>query len=398
MKISKILISFSILISVACLFFFQNCARSHFVDPDPKFSAMMRLQCRTCHDESGTGLKCADTNAACDYESCASGFQMSEKTCIPVTCLAGAVASCQVLHGEGRATCQSNQLAYGACLAISCEAGFKLQEGGCVAVPIATCAASSHRDCSTDSTYGSETCNEQGSGYEACIFNSCKPGFNKDQSNNCVPNICDPVAITPCTAGVGAGFQTCNSQGSGWGACALNGCQSGYNLIDGVCVTRLCTPNEQSVCLFDHGTGLKICNNDGTNYGSCSLVSCETGFSIVDGQCIQQKCTPAAATTCQAEGGSGLKYCYQNGQGFGPCGVTTCDVGFKLKNSLCVSEDSCETGETFACTGQNGSGFRNCKDNHKIGPCVMTKCNSGFELVNQGGSPACKNISNGNNK
>lgn len=396
MKNYKVLIA--ILLAAIVVIVFQNCARSHFNDPDPVYSALVRRQCQVCEDGTGSGLKCADTNGACVYESCVSGFQLESKACVPVVCEAGTIASCALSHGEGRMTCQPRGDGYATCVAISCDVGFQIQNEACVAVATAVCVPDSHRDCSSASTYGTETCNAQGSGYDSCVLGACKPGYNLDATDICVANVCDSNTVTPCTAGAGVGFQTCNSQGSAWGACSLNGCQPGYNLIQGVCVTRVCAPNEESVCLFDHGTGTKTCNADGTNYGPCSLVSCETGFSVIDGQCIQQKCVPETTTSCQSEGGSGLKYCYQNGQGYGPCEVTTCDPGFKLKNNQCVSENSCETGETFACTGQNGSGFRSCQNNHSIGPCMMTRCNANFELVNQGGSPACKATSNGKNE
>lgn len=398
MKVSKIAISTVLLTIVSGLFVFQNCARTHYNDPDPAYSSFVRRQCQLCNDGTGAGLKCADTGDACVYESCVSGFELSSKACVPVACEAGAIATCPVPHGEGRMTCETNGKGYGECVALTCDVGFQLQDGACVAVSTAVCEAGTHRDCSTTSTFGTETCNSTGSGYEACVLDACKPGYNKDQSETCVANVCDSNLVTPCTSGAGVGFQTCNSQGSGWGVCVLNGCQPGYNLIDGVCVTQVCTPNEESVCSFDHGTGVKVCGGDGMAYGSCTLVSCETGYTAIDGQCIQQKCVPASATTCQAEGGTGVKYCYQNGQGYGPCGVTTCDPGFKMKNGQCVAENSCDDGETFACTGQNGSGFRACKNDHTIGPCVMTQCNEGFELVTQGNSPACKAIGKGQGK
>lgn len=392
MKTSKVLISILLFAAVAGALVFQNCARSHYNDPDPNYSDLVRRQCQVCDDGTGSGLKCADTNGACVYESCNSGFQISAKTCVPVLCRAGAVASCVVPHGEGRKTCQSDNNGYDACQAISCEVGFQLQDGACVAVVVAVCELGLHRDCSTASTNGTETCNTDGSAYNACVFDSCKPGYNKDHTPECVANVCNPTTITPCTSGVGMGFQTCNSQGSAWGSCELNGCQSGYTLTEGVCVTQICSPNEESVCSFDHGTGTKLCNTDGSSYGACTLVGCNSGYTMINGQCVQQACVPGSSISCHGESGTGLKTCNSDGQAYGSCVIKECDSEFKLYKGQCVSKNLCESDENFSCTGENGSGLRECKGGHQIGPCVMHHCNDGFELVNQGNSPACKKI------
>jgi hypothetical protein len=380
---------------------FQNCAKAKFTDPDTVHSAFALGICRHCSDEFGTGTTCRVNQVgafeACHYESCRSGFQLVEDRCEPVVCEAGAIANCEIPYGEGRMICNEDNKGYGPCVPTTCEAGYTLAEGTCTAdAPNPVCTPGTPIDCSTESTEGTQACNSNGSGYDECVLGDCQPGYYKLAGGECQINACGPNTITPCSHGSAQGFQTCDTHGSGWGACVINGCQPGFKLIDGVCVVKVCTPGEESVCEFAHGSGVKICNQNGTNYGPCTLLGCESGYTNAEGQCHQQQCTPKAATNCPIEGGVGVKYCFENGMGHGYCEVASCDPGFKLKNGQCVGENTCDTGETFACTGQNGTGIRACTAGHTIGPCVMTVCNEGYELVNQGNSPACKKKSNGN--
>ncbi|MDZ4661650.1 MAG: hypothetical protein SGJ18_08525 [Pseudomonadota bacterium] len=408
MKLSKLGTFF--LIAVALVVggvVFHNCARAKFINPDVRHSAFALGLCRPCSDESGSGVTCRSDQVssfnACLFESCNPGFELKGARCVPVVCVAGAIADCAIEHGEGRMTCLESGNVYGACTPISCDSGFEIQNNLCVATvsppsdpedpPSETpiCTPNSHRDCSNESTYGSETCNESGSEYAACVLAECKPGYHKDESNICVANLCDPNTLTPCTMGAGSGFKMCNSIGSSWGVCELNGCQSGYLLKNGVCVVQVCTPGEESVCEFHNGSGLKTCNSEGLDYGACVLYGCQHGYGAENGRCIEHICTPSSQATCQGESGSGQKYCYENGKGFGPCTLRTCDPGFKLKNGQCVVEAHCDAGETLACTEQNGSGLRTCNtSSNRLGPCVVNQCNAGYELVNQGGSSACK--------
>ncbi len=373
---------------------YQNCAKSKFKDPDPLHTSIVQGLCELCEDETGKGIRCrsdqAQAFATCSYESCQPGFARMDNQCVAVICEAGAIANCTVPHGEGRKTCRPDRRGYSACVPLSCESGFELVNGACQAVA-AVCPADSHRDCSTNSTYGIETCNAEGSGYGACVLGDCKAGFFKDSSGICQAQICDSDSVTPCTVGAGTGFQRCNSQGSAWGTCEINGCEAGYNLIDGVCVVQVCTPGSTTVCAFDNGTGEKTCAADGMNYGGCELLACNSGFSVESGICVQQKCTPSSQDTCTGESGTGVKYCYQNGRGHGPCQLTSCDPGFQLENGQCVRGNQCNPGEVFACSVNNGSGSRTCSNDGKmLGACVATSCSPGYSLVNQGGTPACK--------
>ncbi len=416
---------------------FQNCAESKFVDPDTRHSAIALGYCQECKDESGSGLSCRkDTESAfssCNYEACNPGLQMQSRSCVLVVCEAGSVANCEVPHGEGRRICNAGGVGYSPCAVIECESGYKVSDDNkkCIKVegepePETTtttstttttmptdeettttttttsttttlpptepvCTPGAHRDCSTDSTYGSATCNGDGMAYGACEMGDCKPGYH-NEGGSCVANSCEPSSVTPCTSGAGYGYKTCNSIGSGWGTCEINSCQQGYKLKDGVCTVHACDPGTEAVCDFDHGTGVKICNQNGSNYGSCQLVACQTGYQIQGNHCVEQVCSPGSTTSCVGESGTGVKTCNNNGMGYGNCQLTTCDPGFKLKNGMCVAEDSCDDGETVACTQQNGTGLRTCNTaNHKFGPCFLNACNPGYELVNQNGN-ACKKV------
>jgi hypothetical protein len=403
---------------------FQNCAKAKFNDPNPRYSLMTMGMCQECGDNTGRGIACRaskqDAFPACVIESCFPGYKYDGGKCVPVICEAGTIANCPVPHGDGRMTCNPSGQGYGTCSAVDCESGYTLTNGACVAVegplslptptptpspfpeetpvptptatPVLVCTPASHRDCSSDSTFGIQTCSDDGAVYGNCVFGDCKPGYNKADGGECVPNICEPSTITPCTIGAAVGFKTCNSQGAGWGVCEINGCQQGYVLKDGVCTVQVCTPGQQSVCEFANGSGTKTCNQDGTNYGPCNLVACTRGYSNQEGQCKEQQCVPSSQDICVGESGTGVMYCYENGMGHGPCNLNKCDEGFKLNAGQCVANDYCNAGETLACTQQFGTGVRTCDTNsHKLGPCELTACNPGYQLVNQNGN-ACKKI------
>lgn len=391
---------------------FQNCAKGKFIDPDVRHSAIAMGFCQECKDASGSGLSCrkdtASSFSACMYESCSPGFKAQGAFCVAVVCEAGQTATCEVAHGEGRMTCNQGGLGYGACTAIQCNEGYTLSSGGCVPVnsehpptnpppeeggPPKLCVAGSHRDCGTDSTEGQETCADDGMSYGSCVFGSCKAGYNKENSETCVANTCEPSSVTPCEVGAAYGSKTCNSAGSAFGVCVITGCQQGYTLKDSVCVVQKCTPNSEAVCDFCHGTGTKVCNSEGTDYGSCTLEGCMNGYALLSGQCVEQVCSPGSKANCTGQAGSGKKTCNLNGMGYGSCVLDHCDPHFKLKNGQCVDEDYCDAGEKVACTHQNGTGMKDCNPNaHKFdGPCFITACNPGYVLVNQNGN-ACKKI------
>ena len=433
----------AIAVGIVLLFFvgFQNCAKVKMKEPSlsdinvsgQAFEACINGMTKPCSDSTGSGVRCVEPRAGvpdlCIYESCKPGYRLQSFQCVPVSCSPGTIANCIVPFGEVRMTCTSNGSGFGACTAHSCLTGYVKFAGLCIpaedetsgdatptptaspassATPSSTpedsptptpsptpgatllCEPGSHRSCDTNSTYGAQTCNEDGTDYGSCEQSGCKPGYN-EQSGSCVANTCDANTVSPCESGSGDGFQTCNSQGSAWGVCVLNSCDSGYSLIDGVCVERTCSPGETRTCEFDHGVGLKTCNNTGTAYGTCEFVACVKGHQEVGGVCMEEQCTPESTASCREDSGSGEMVCHKNGQGYGPCQITTCDQGFLLKNGKCQSENYCEANEKFECTLSHGKGLRNC-DNHAKGPCVATECDAGYELSNEDNKAVCKPV------
>jgi hypothetical protein len=398
MTLSKKLLLITGVLIVAGAIGFQNCAKTKFVDPDHRHTLLAMGLCQLCDDDSGSGIQCrqseAGSFASCAYESCLPGYKLVGDKCVAVTCEAGAIAGCSVTNGEGRMTCASTGQGYSSCSAINCDVGFVLQDNNCVKVET-VCAANSHRDCSTVTTMGVETCRADGSGYDACVLGDCRSGYVKNDAGECVAVVCEANTVTPCTIGVGTGFQRCNSQGTAWLSCEINGCQSGYVLQDGVCQVQVCSPGTTTTCEFSHGTGEKTCNETGMDYGACTLLDCQAGYTAQDGQCVEQVCSPGSTATCLGESGSGTKICNANGMGYGSCTLTSCDPGFKLKSGQCVRAHSCDIGEKYECSIQNGKGERTCVDGHMLGPCVAKECKDGYRLVNEGNSPTCKKISNG---
>ena len=150
----------------------------------------------------------------------------------------------------GIQTCNATGTAYGECAGSVTPAsetcGDALDndcdgvvDDGCVCTPGATAACYSGPPSTEDvgsCLSGSKTCNQAGTGYEAClgevlpIDEVCGDGIDNDcdgvSDDGCV---CFPQSVTSCyggpagTAGVGvcrAGQQTCNATGTGYGACA----------------------------------------------------------------------------------------------------------------------------------------------------------------------------------
>lgn len=405
-----------ILIAGVTALFFQNCAKTKFIDPDIRHSSIALGFCQECSDELGKGLSCRTSEASafssCFYESCNVGFRLEDTKCVRVGCTPGTPANCEVAHGQGRMNCTESGEGYTSCIATECEVGYKLADNQCVKVeeppteepppqePTPICTPSSTRDCSTESTNGVETCDGDGMSYSACELGDCKPGYHKEE-NSCVANSCEPDSVTPCSVGAGVGYLTCNSAGSGWGSCEINGCEQGYIMQDGVCVVQVCTAGTEYACDFANGTGVKICNESGTDYGTCNLQACDNGYTLVSGQCQAQACQPGSKISCRYECGSGEKTCNLSGMGYGECAIASCDPGFKLKDGQCVDKDSCEVGDTVACSKSHGTGVRTCEaHNHPIffwkkshknkwGPCKLTDCDDGYWLFSIGDVSAC---------
>jgi hypothetical protein len=190
---------------------------------------------------------------------------------------------------------------------------------------------------------GTQTCNAQGTGYGACMgevlpasMENC--GTAADDNCNgqmnegcaCVPNSTVSCYSGPAgTQGVGlcaAGTQTCNAQGTGYGACMGEVVPASMELCsttgDDNCNGQanegcVCTPNSTTSCYSGPpGTagvglcaaGMKTCNAQGTGYGSCvgevlpaSMESCATvGDDNCNGQ-ANEGCTMTTTYVANAQ-------------------------------------------------------------------------------------------------
>jgi hypothetical protein len=251
-----------------------------------------------------------------------------------------------------------------------------------------------------------------------------------DYLGACRPPVCSPGATTSCysgpagTAGVGAcaeGTQTCNADGTAFGACVgevqpgAEVCGDGLdNDCDGTsdegCV---CTPGSTGHC-YDGpaGTagvgmcagGVLTCNADGTGFGPCIgqvTPAAETCGDGLDNDCdgtTDEGCVCAPGSTGHCYDGpagtagvgvctGGTVTCNANGTGFGPCtgqvtpAAEVCGDG--LDNDCDgVTDDGCvcTPGSTGHCyegpTGTAGvgacqPGILTCNaDGTGFGPCT----------------------------
>lgn len=134
-----------------------------------------------------------------------------------------------------------------------------------------------------------QVCTNGGTNYPAC--NQCLAGYYYNGSQ-CVPQVCTPNSTRSCqdfpNAGIhpGTGAQTCNAQGSAWGACSRLTCSAVSGIQEGNCV------------------GSAPAANVGTNLGDISS-RFTNGAKVWDVKCDQdgwkwQYLCPAQQNNCQA--------------------------------------------------------------------------------------------------
>jgi hypothetical protein len=222
---------------------------------------------------------------------------------------------------------------------------------------------------------GQTICKDDGSGYGACegevlpIPESCAT-LGDDDCNGQVNEgcACVPGTTAACYTGpiatkdIGAcheGTQTCNADGTGYGACigevtpALETCMTpADDDCDGVINEEgagcVCTPSSTASCYSgppgSNGIGLCVggtttCNDQGTAYGACVgeiTPVAETCNTVGDDDCdgsvnedgVGCVCTPSSVTACytgpmgsQNVGAciGGQKACDAQGTAYGPC-------------------------------------------------------------------------------
>ena len=115
---------------------------------------------------------------------------------------------------------------------------------------------------------------------------TCTGYYSSPTTCNAPDLVCAPFTQRSCAANNGAGTETCNGSGTGYGSCALSSCNAGYYLSGGACLPQVCSPGSQSSCSIPNGAGSQICNMTGSGYGGCSLVSCDSGYAAVGQSCV----------------------------------------------------------------------------------------------------------------
>ncbi len=213
------------------------------------------------------------------------------------------------------------------------------------------------------------------------------------------PKFCEPKSSKECNVLNGRGKQICTDDGSAWGACLVESCDSAYVKSGNTCI-------------------LGTCANGALNYPTCN--TCSNGQYYNGSICTAQVCVPYRAKDCYVENGTGLKSCNYLGSGWGLCEVTSCYSGFKKNGYKCEeitcsngtinypSCNACVSGKYFdgsscqyqickplseeSCSITNGYGRRTCNaEGSSRGDCKVTSCVSGYQIYNN----ECKKCSNG---
>ena len=255
------------------------------------------------------------------------------------------------------------------------------------------CYPSENQACVGSNGLGNQICSADGSSYGTCILNSCNSGYTLS-AGNCVANSCVANSQTSCAAVNGTGTQICSGGGS-YGACTLSSgtqCYQGYSFSAGACVASHCTPGSIIGCQTAAGTGLKVCDVSGnSSIGICNLYSCSnSGFTAKLGVCVPNTCVTGKSIACVFGNGTGTAACNPQGSGYEACVLTACQLGYTLQNGTCVADACMPNIGTIACTAVNGTagtGIQTCNSaGTGYGACVATACSSGYNLQNG----ACK--------
>jgi putative metal-binding protein len=258
---------------------------------------------------------------------------------------------------------------------------------------------------------GTHTCDPLGTNFGPCVGEvtplpeTCATAFDDDcngQTNEsgagcaCVPNSTTSCYSGPAgTLGVGlcvAGTQTCNAQGTGYGACVgevVPQAETCNNAVDDDCngqtneggVGCACAPNTTASCYTGPagtmGVGLcaagtKTCNALGTAHGACVgdvLPQTESCATLGDENCNGQAnegcaCAPNAVASCY----SGPA---------GTAGVGLCMAGTKTCNAQGTAYGAC-TGEVLPQTESCATtGDENCNGQVNEGcPCAPNSTSS----------------------
>jgi len=149
-----------------------------------------------------------------------------------------------------------------------------------------------------------------------------------------VPQVCTPQAIRECTIAHGQGRQTCNAQGTAWGNCQVESCNTGYSFNGSNCV-----PSN--------------CSNGATNPPSCN--SCASGQYFDGSRCLSQACSPDSVRSCSMPNGQGQQTCNAQGTAWSSCQVTTCNDGYQPQGNQCVQVRCTNNATNFPACNQCAS-------------------------------------------
>jgi len=221
------------------------------------------------------------SNGAINAPNCndcgAAGVMLADR-CVVKQCEANQIhENCLVVeNGRSSKVCNNQGTAFGVCN-IVCNEGYQLVGNKCIAKPCTNGALTAPEciDCSADRYFddinkvcvakvctpqadqecqiaggiGSQICNEQGAEYGPCILVECDNNHTRSD-DLCIPKICSNGATN---------FPDCNS------------CQSGQSYNGASCVAQTCSPNSTKSCLIQNGTGIQTCNAQGSAYGAVIL-------------------------------------------------------------------------------------------------------------------------------
>lgn len=161
-----------------------------------------------------------------------------------------------------------------------------------------SCAPSSKQTCTQPHGVGSQVCKSDGTGFNSCVLDICDAGFYKD-NGVCTPQVCTPAQRSSCEYNSTAkGTKTCNDNGSAYGTCNFDSCNAGYVNVPAPAGTRgpncakiICTPDSVDhtgcaplVTAVPGGTFDRQCNSLGNAYLGCVL-SCTDGSAPRNGKC-----------------------------------------------------------------------------------------------------------------
>lgn len=146
-----------------------------------------------------------------------------------------------------------------------------------------------------------------------------------------------PPAPVSCAVTNGAGQK--NKQGQ----CIVQSCKSGYKEENNKCVFI----TVEKACSIPHGSGVTI--DQGSGFGPCKPESCDSGYGFRGGECQSNK------RTCDVNRGQGLEF-FENGA-WSECKVQSCANGHKNWNNICVKNNA-PTADVnfFILRKDNGSG------------------------------------------